>query len=453
MPKNDESTAINELISLVKLRGPSVKDPAADLFALPSQHQPVVADMFAITKAKATRMSTAPVHAAAEVAPLPGARVPVGTQPNPMTSTPARVRSRMPALPAAVRMSAVMPSRQPTIPALSDFGSPAALQTPVEIAVEEDHIEVEAPAASQPVKKVRAVSMPGKRHLTNPPWFDDSCAVDRPVFENTSKVHVQVVRSSTKQLAKKLALPAVVMIGLGGALGGYLAINSKSSTKPLAMATIEPRVLPPGAALLGSATSHDATIATPTAPTTTGATPVVALVAVRIDSQPSGATVMLVDHGKSSFLGTTPIAASLDPSRTYEVVFTYPDALTKIEKLDPNETAKLSVKLALPTRAVVTPKAPLARTIEAPVTQAAAGKVEAVTPVGEGVLMVSSKPPCEILVDGQPTGLMTPQRAMVLPVGKHKITLVTPDKTANKTLTVEITPAKPTKIIQDLQAL
>ncbi|MGE0401887.1 MAG: PEGA domain-containing protein, partial [Kofleriaceae bacterium] len=69
---------------------------------------------------------------------------------------------------------------------------------------------------------------------------------------------------------------------------------------------------------------------------------------------------------------------------------------------------------------------------------------------GEGTLMISSKPPCEIWIDGNSTGLMTPQRAIPLSAGKHKITLVSPDKAHKKTIAVEITADKPTKVIQDL---
>ena len=51
---------------------------------------------------------------------------------------------------------------------------------------------------------------------------------------------------------------------------------------------------------------------------------VVQLADVRIDSKPAGATVTLVEMTatgeKKSFLGTTPIATSLDASRTYDVV-------------------------------------------------------------------------------------------------------------------------------------
>ena len=64
--------------------------------------------------------------------------------------------------------------------------------------------------------------------------------------------------------------------------------------------------------------------------------------------------------------------------------------------------------------------------------------------------MISSKPPCEILVDGKSTGLTTPQRAIKLPAGGHRITLVNATERINKTIAVQITAGTPTKVIQDL---
>ena len=212
---------------------------------------------------------------------------------------------------------------------------------------------------------------------------------------------------------------------------------------------------------------------------------------VRIDSSPSGATVMLVDRGKTSFLGTTPISASVDPTRTYEVVLTYANKPTQVERLDPKATTHLAITLGKAAKAtqpkamtqVETPKAEKKVATQVAATKPAANpaddtealarklaekkkaaKTETTAPAevekavakpaakatGAGVLMISSKPPCEIWVDGASTGLMTPQRSMSLPAGKHKITLVSPDKAHKKTVAVEITPDKPTKVIQDL---
>ena len=63
--------------------------------------------------------------------------------------------------------------------------------------------------------------------------------------------------------------------------------------------------------------------------------------------------------------------------------------------------------------------------------------------------MISSKPPCEIVVDGKSTHLQTPQRALPLPAGAHTITLVNAQMHIKKTLAVDIVAKKPTKVIQD----
>ncbi|MDQ3368257.1 MAG: hypothetical protein M3680_22765, partial [Myxococcota bacterium] len=186
---------------------------------------------------------------------------------------------------------------------------------------------------------------------------------------------------------------------------------------------------------------------------------------VRMDSTPAGATVMIVDRDKTSFLGTTPVSAAIDPSRTYEVVFTAPDRSTQRVALDATTTTRLAVVLARASRASaaklergvkpVAKPAPLdavaskpSRTaaLDAPLEQV----VAPVAPQARGVLMVSSKPPCEILIDGKPTGLTTPQRSISLPVGAHKVTLVNKAEGIKKTLSIRINADEPTKVIQDL---
>jgi len=68
----------------------------------------------------------------------------------------------------------------------------------------------------------------------------------------------------------------------------------------------------------------------------------------------------------------------------------------------------------------------------------------------KGTLMLGSKPPCDILVDGRPTGLKTPQRAMELAAGTHEVVLVNADLGIEKKFKVRIAPGKTTKAIQDL---
>src|SRR5439155_25942496 len=93
---------------------------------------------------------------------------------------------------------------------------------------------------------------------------------------------------------------------------------------------------------------------------------VVKLVDVRIDSKPAGATVMLVDNGKTTFLGTTPVAASLDPARSYDVIFTREGYGTQMTHLDPNQSQRLAITLGKGTApAVVTKAAAVAAVVPA----------------------------------------------------------------------------------------
>jgi hypothetical protein len=74
--------------------------------------------------------------------------------------------------------------------------------------------------------------------------------------------------------------------------------------------------------------------------------------------------------------------------------------------------------------------------------------VEAVAKTG--TLMVSSKPPCELVIDGEATGLTTPQRSIELTSGAHEITFKNDAAGISKTVSVKITGGQVTKLIQDL---
>jgi hypothetical protein len=250
---------------------------------------------------------------------------------------------------------------------------------------------------------------------------------------------------------------------------------AKAEPEPKADVTPEPTTeVKPEPAKTEQAVTPPNLVGTDDDPATTAGRP--AFVDVKIESEPSKATVMIVDRGKTSFLGPTPIVASLDPSREYDIVFTYPNKPTQLEHIAPAKVSHLKVKLGKPgnqankkTDVVVAktekPKTEVkvAKRTEKPKTEVKVAKVEkkpAIVDVfetkppppaaGTGVLMISSKPPCEIVIDGVPTGLTTPQRAIKLAAGKHRITLVNTAEKIKKTVAVEITADQPTKVIQDL---
>jgi hypothetical protein len=68
---------------------------------------------------------------------------------------------------------------------------------------------------------------------------------------------------------------------------------------------------------------------------------------------------------------------------------------------------------------------------------------------GTGTLLLGSKPPCEIYIDGKSTGLHTPQKDIKLPAGKHKVTLVNNEFGIKETFSVDIKADATEKQIKD----
>jgi hypothetical protein len=68
---------------------------------------------------------------------------------------------------------------------------------------------------------------------------------------------------------------------------------------------------------------------------------------------------------------------------------------------------------------------------------------------GTGILMISTKPPCTIIVDGKPTKFTTPQKSLPLPAGHHQLTLVNAQQKVKASVDVTIDAHHPTKVIKD----
>ncbi|MBL0220543.1 MAG: hypothetical protein IPQ07_42575 [Myxococcales bacterium] len=518
MAKN-ESTAVNDLINLVSTATPRKLAPDEDLmFSEPAKRS---------TKAVGAPRMTGTLSGAGEVEPLPRGRGAAGTQQNSVTP-PVRVTTAPPS-----RQSTIPPIAPPIppMPSRSAASSPAltpplrTTSSPAITPPERSRPSLPPPTrSSAPAHVAPAMGIPvvAPVDLTDQSWFEESRRVDR-VTGPRPHAHVEELFGTaevprgmtTAQWLGKLALPMGAMIVVGVFVGGYLAFDGQGGHKrspqvaapvaapaaaPLAVTepakaeplpatpSTEPSTAPVAAAepapaqVAVTAPATEPAIAAAAAPTVPTGRPV--FVEVRLDSNPAGATVMLVDRGKTTFLGTTPISTAVDGARQYDLVFTYKDRPTHLEHLDPRTTSKLSVKLERSTKpatevaAPVAPKAAPAKavpakleTTEPPAAEVAKPKAEkavvapkaekaekaVVAPVpakapagGEGVLMISSKPPCEIFIDGKATGLMTPQRSLPLPAGAHKVTLVNTAEKIKKTLSIQITADQPTKVIQDL---
>ena len=269
-----------------------------------------------------------------------------------------------------------------------------------------------------------------------------------------------VRRPGWQVAVRKLVVPLVAVTVLGAVAGGYFALHAEGGERRASEASSAPVVAAAPAAAAPAAKTAAPTAA-PAAKTAAPASTPTSFVDVMIVSSPAGATVTLVDRGSTLLIGTTPISTALDPSRTYELLFSHPGRPAWVEPIDPSRTRRVDVSLG-PASKAETKLAPMARepagrapairepAAARPALEAPPAEQAVAAPAGAGVLMISSKPPCEIVIDGKPTGLTTPQREIPLPAGAHKVTLVNKAERIHKTISVQITADQPTKVIQDL---
>jgi hypothetical protein len=306
--------------------------------------------------------------------------------------------------------------------------------------------------------------------------------------------------------------PVAVVVAIAAVVfaGGYFYTRGgpPSAQDGSAVATSEP-TRAAGAVAVADPTGDTVAANGGPAPSSTVAA---GLVDVRFDSTPPGAMVMLVDRGRgiTSPVGTTPVRAALEPKGTYDAIFTLEGHPTKVVSLAGPKAARVVADLtgnggeqaatapnpgtgptestgAQPVPAGAGDKTEVAKVDEV---KASAGdkpsgadqrdprdkrkdkrtrtRVGATAPGGgdpgdegdevveaaaddgsTGRLSISAKPPCEISINGKPTGRSTPVRDLPLSVGIHKITFINKSLGVNETIAVRVTAGKETKVAQD----
>jgi eukaryotic-like serine/threonine-protein kinase len=220
-------------------------------------------------------------------------------------------------------------------------------------------------------------------------------------------------------------------------------------------------------------------------------------IAGAFDSTPAGAKVSLIVDGKREALGPAPAKTKLDPRKSYYVLFELPGYVSvnrpitftggleekiavTLEKAGAANPAMATAALPVTTppkndkKVTTTPggTGPVTRpdkttpkTDKTDKTDVAKTdtKVEKTDPKpekpeikdavatsgGQGTLLLGSKPPCEIFIDGKSTGLHTPQKDIKLASGKHKVTLVNNEYGIKETFSVDIKPDATEKQIKD----
>ena len=195
-------------------------------------------------------------------------------------------------------------------------------------------------------------------------------------------------------------------------------------------------------------------------------------------SMPDGAKVTLLVDGEKKNLGPTPLAYKLDPRKRYEAVFKKDGYLpaTRVVAMTGAERVPVEVVLEKAAGRVSAPRDRetdrLADVVER--TQEPAAEESPVpemepkpkepkpkpAPVeeeeaasdggGEGTLGLGAKPPCRIFIDGRDTGMKTPQPAISLKAGKHRITLINDEFGIKESFVVRIKAGETTKAIKDL---
>jgi hypothetical protein len=289
----------------------------------------------------------------------------------------------------------------------------------------------------------------------------------------TTNVPRMSLRTELPAMARKLAVPAGIVLMISIGVGAAISMSRHHGPRVEATNPVD---------IAAAFTPPKIVIAPKPAPQPAPAPARAAkLIEVRLESTPPGATATLLDtsNGNSTPLGTTPVEASVDPTKNYDVRFELEGRPSQTEHLDPAQN-RIDVTLVDPTP-VVAPapvvavkdkhhrhhatsakKAATKRVATAPTTRRAApapndpvaalasmsgskdkdGKKAADVP---GKLAVTTSVPCAILLDGTNTGMTTPATLSVA-AGHHSIRLIAATQHINKQVGVEVTAKKTTRV-------
>ncbi|MDB4952485.1 MAG: hypothetical protein JWO36_54 [Myxococcales bacterium] len=191
---------------------------------------------------------------------------------------------------------------------------------------------VSAPISASPIPHLRLV--PVSNPVPRPPVHDHA--------DQTWAVTLRRRLQNTRPVVVAKIAGATLVLIIAGIAIGHFAFSTDSEQPPARLETAHVSAPTIPVAAIGPAAPAPVAVPVVAAPKKP------ALVDVLVESTPPGATVTLIDNGKSSFIGTTPIDTSLDPTRSYDVVLTRDGQPAHTEHLDPKATQRLTVVLEAP---------------------------------------------------------------------------------------------------------
>ncbi|MBL8624811.1 MAG: hypothetical protein JNK64_26115 [Myxococcales bacterium] len=383
------------------------------------------------------------LHAAAPPAPVAA----------PPPPAPPQLVAAAPAIPAPrASASVAVPSAEswelsehdvPTRPfdqvdadALDDDAAVAAAAPPAPIAARP------APAPAPPMPRLPAVPAPAPAALDQTPsvearfWADSDDSVDVDValdepapiaVRATRRYAPRAARHDSTQIARMPRRANRSWLWIGGAfvLGvAATAIIAWPSSKAVSPAP------PP-------------TVAAPTAPAPTAAPAPAPAVAPIVTPAPAPTVAPIAT-------APAPTVAPIAPPVAPEPVAVEPVAPAEPVAAEPAPEPVAAAPVR-PARTRTAAPAPT-RVASKPAPTRVASKPAPAPTGGAALLMVGSKPPCDIVVDGKRTGLTTPQRALKLTPGPHKVTLVNKQYGISESFTVTAKVGAPVKVVKDLTA-
>jgi hypothetical protein len=189
-------------------------------------------------------------------------------------------------------------------------------------------------------------------------------------------------------------------------------------------------------------------------------------IAATFTSDPAGADVtLIVNKDREIVLGSAPITRKLDPRNSYEVRFDKRGYVSRTESvpISGRSEERVSAVLERATRTTAVRSGNDVRINrntgkdtgkqggdDGGKSGGDTGGGSDATETRTGTLMLGSKPPCQIFIDGKDTGKKTPQRDLTLPAGRHKITLINNEHGIKESFSVTIKPGQTVKEIKDL---